>query len=336
MLQYITIRQLHKRGNNVTSYPIINTGTGRNTITLLISENAWASGDRISDANGDAEFLVFVNGVQQGGTFTALAPHATSDGTTVTNNPGEQTFNFSGDFAQTTTVQVKFINDAYGGTPVTDRNLYVDSVSYDASSQNVSAALLGNGPANFLVASPENPVSYGTGPDAVSLQISENAWANHDKISDGNGDAEFTVTINGVKQSGTFTATAARGSGDQTFSFKGTFGANPTVQVAFINDAYGGASSTDRNLYVDGVTYDGVNQNDSAALYSNRTASFQLQGGGTSVPAFYVSPNGNDPGLAVWGRRSRRWHVLSRRWSNRQRSRPRMWRRALIRSHPNR
>lgn len=266
----------------MTSYPTIKTGTGPNTVSFQISENAWANGDKSSDANGDAAFLVFVNGVQQGGTFTALAPHATSGGASVTNNPGEQIFNFSGNFGQTANVQVKFINDAYGGTPTTDRNLYVDAVSYDGSNQNKSATLSSNGSAPFLVASPESPVNYGTGPDAVSLQISENAWANSDKISDGNGDAEFTVTINGVRQGGTLTATAAHGSGDQLFKFSGTFGTSPTVQVSFINDAYGGTSRTDRNLYVDGISYGSVNQNQSGSLRSNGTATFNLTGGGSS------------------------------------------------------
>src|SRR5262245_2768901 len=195
----------------MTIYPTINTGTGSRTLMLRISQNAWANKDNISDANGDAKFQVFVNGAQQGGTFTALAPHATSNGTTVTTNPGEQTFNFMGNFGQTANVLVKFINDAYGGTPTTDRNLYVDSVSYDGSNQNESATLLSNGSTKLLVASPESPVSYGTGPDTVLLQISENAWANRDSISDGNGDAAFTVTINGVNQGGTFTATTAHG-----------------------------------------------------------------------------------------------------------------------------
>jgi hypothetical protein len=266
----------------MTSYPTINTGAGSRTLTLLISQNAWSNKDNISDVNGDAEFQVFVNGVQQGGTFTALAPHATSDGTTVTTNPGEQTFNFMGNFGQTANVLIKFINDAWGGTPTTDRNLYVDGVSYDGANQHEAATLLGNGSAQLLVASPQTPVSYGTGPDTVSLQISENAWANHDSISDGNGDAEFTVTINGVKQGGTFTATTAHGSGDQIFKFLGTFGASPSVQVTFINDAWGGTPQTDRNLYVDGMSYDGVNQNQSKTFFSNGTGTFNLTAGGSS------------------------------------------------------
>jgi Ca-dependent carbohydrate-binding module xylan-binding len=32
---------------------------------------------------------------------------------------------------------------------------------------------------------------------------------------------------------------------------------NHTVQVNFLNDAYGGTATTDRNLYVDEATYNG-------------------------------------------------------------------------------
>jgi hypothetical protein len=77
-----------------------------------------------------------VNGVQQGGTYTAVAPHATSEGVTVSDNPGEQTFTFNGTFGVNPTLTVDFINEANGGTPQTDRNLYLDRATYDVVAQN--------------------------------------------------------------------------------------------------------------------------------------------------------------------------------------------------------
>jgi hypothetical protein len=45
-----------------------------------------------------------------------------------------QTFNVLGNFgAGTHTVSVNFTNDAYGGTPTTDRNLYVAGATIDGN-----------------------------------------------------------------------------------------------------------------------------------------------------------------------------------------------------------
>ena len=51
----------------------------------------------------------------------------------------------------------------------------------------------------------------------------------------------------------------------------------------------GGTASTDRNLFVDGVTYEGSNTNQSAALYSDGSQTFAISGG-TAKPT--VSPSG--------------------------------------------
>jgi hypothetical protein len=90
------------------------------------------------------------------------------------------------------------------------------------------------------------------------LSISEDAYANGDGTSDTQGDAAFTVSVDGKQLAGTFFATASHASGaSQTFTFKGNWepGAH-TVAVSFLNDAYGGTASTDRNLYVNDITYD--------------------------------------------------------------------------------
>ncbi len=146
-----------------SSYPAVTTGSGPDSLVLQISENAWANGDKISDAKGDAEFTVSINGVQQGGMFTAVAPHATSDGVTVSSNPGEQTFTFNGYFGNGAhTVAVTFINDAYAGTPTTDRNLYVDSVTYNGTNTKQSASLNGDEIRNFTVTGGTIPSGTGS------------------------------------------------------------------------------------------------------------------------------------------------------------------------------
>ena len=44
----------------------------------------------------------------------------------------------------------------------------------------------------------------------------------------------------------------------ESFSFTGNLGAGShTLGVAFVNDAYGGSGSEDRNLYINGVTVNG-------------------------------------------------------------------------------
>jgi hypothetical protein len=112
----------------------ITTGSGSDTLVLTMSEDAY---------QGDAQFTVSVDGKQLGGTFTATAPHASGAG---------QDFTFQGDWATGThVVTVNFLNDAYGGSPSTDRNLYVNGISYDGTATDQGAVLLGKGPVSFPI-----------------------------------------------------------------------------------------------------------------------------------------------------------------------------------------
>ncbi len=127
------------------------------------------------------------------------------------------------------------------------------------------------------------PTTVGSGPDDFVLKISENAYANHDSISDAAGDARFEVLVDGKQQGGVFNATASHEAGaDQTYTIEGTFGAGAhTVSVQFINDAWGPNhpdtnGSVDRNLYVDDVSYDGTDAHQSAAMPTNGTRNFQI------------------------------------------------------------
>jgi hypothetical protein len=48
-------------------------------------------------------------------------------------------------------VTVRFLNDAYGGSPAADRNLYVNAISYDGTATGQSTALFWNGTQSFSV-----------------------------------------------------------------------------------------------------------------------------------------------------------------------------------------
>src|SRR6202044_2444522 len=51
-------------------------GTGADKLVLTISEDRYAGGGGTADANGDANFVVLVDGKQIGGTLTATAMHS--------------------------------------------------------------------------------------------------------------------------------------------------------------------------------------------------------------------------------------------------------------------
>jgi hypothetical protein len=245
-------------------------GSGSDHITLDLAED---------QALGvDAEFTVNVDGKQIGGVQTVTASQ--SSGQT-------EAFTFEGNWTPgnhdvTVTFANNFIYPGLSG----DRNLYVDGVSYDG--QTVSNATTpiyqsplfppnstvgnidGNGvfSVNDTTAVPSDaastptttpaPVSVGSGADTLVLQMAEDAYQ---------GDAQFTVSVDGKQVGGTQTTTAIVGQGQaQEFDVHGDFGAGShTVSVDFLNDKIGAfypgtqwaVDTTDRNLYVMGMSLDG-------------------------------------------------------------------------------
>jgi phage tail tube protein FII len=232
----------------------ITIGTGHDTLALRISEDAYL---------GDAQFTVSVDGVQVGGVQTAMATHADNK---------DQTFIVLGNWGVGNhTVSVDFLNDLYAGTPQTDRNLYVDGASYDGTAAVGTLALLASGTQSITVGTPiPATITIGTGNDTLALRISEDAYL---------GDAQFTVSVDGVQVGGVQTAMATRADGqDQTFDVLGNWGVGShNVAVDFLNDLYAGTPQTDRNLYVDGASYDGtVQPGDTLALLASGTQSFSV------------------------------------------------------------
>ena len=131
------------------------------------------------------------------------------------------------------------------------------------------------------------PVTTGTGSDTLVLSMSEDAYQ---------GDAQFTVALDGKQLGGTFTATASHSAGaSQDFTFNGDFGAGQhTVVVDFLNDAYGGSAATDRNLYVNGISYDGTASGQSGLLSNSGTRSFAV----SNPTAPSISETGDHGSLA--------------------------------------
>jgi parallel beta-helix repeat protein len=91
-----------------TSTPI--TADPTNTIAVHLSGDAY---------NGLPQFRLMVDGAQVGATQSVSANHSLAQW---------QTFNFDLASVPLSEVKVEFLNDAWGGSAATDRNLYVDSI----------------------------------------------------------------------------------------------------------------------------------------------------------------------------------------------------------------
>lgn len=102
--------------------------------------------------------------------------------------------------------------------------------------------------------------------DTLDVKVSEDAWQ---------GDAQFTVSLDGAQVGSIMTATALHGAGKtDDVVLMGHWGPGPhVVSVRFLNDAWGGIASEDRNLYVESVTYDGK---------ASSTPATELQWSGTT------------------------------------------------------
>jgi len=122
-------------------------GAGSDTLVLKVSQDAY---------QGNAQFTIALDGQQVGGVLTASSLHSsgTSDTVNVLANLA----------AGQHMVSVNFLNDAYGGTPDTDRNLYVDSATYDGTAvSGVAQTLYSSGPASFNVTDAPATVTWSSG-----------------------------------------------------------------------------------------------------------------------------------------------------------------------------
>jgi len=242
-------------GGGTTTPPVTppTVGSGVDTLVLDLSEDAY---------QGDAQLSVAVDGAQLGAAQSVTALHGQGQ---------SQAFTFRGNFGPGThTVGVSFLNDAWGGTAATDRNLHIDSATFNNVQVEGAAPLYNTGTVSFSAvesaASPPAPPSPAA--DTLQLSLSEDAWQ---------GDAQAVITVDGKAVGGTVTVTALHALGkSQAVTLTGSWGAGAhDVGVQFINDAWGGTAATDRNLYVDAVAFDGqASAAPAASLYTNGTAHF--------------------------------------------------------------
>jgi len=241
-------------------------GSGPDTLVLTLAEDAF---------RGDAQANIAIDG-------KALTAHPIT--VTALKNAGQsETFTLKGSFGPSAhDLAVSFLNDAYGGTATTDRNLYVNGASYNGfSPRPASAALDTNGTTRFTIppaGDPEatpttvNGGTFGSGPDTLVLTLAEDAFR---------GDAQASIAIDGKTLTAhPITVTALKNAGQsETFTLKGSFGPGAhDLAVSFLNDAYGGTPITDRNLYVNEASYNGISPRPAmAALDTTGTTHFTIR-----------------------------------------------------------
>ena len=271
-------------------------GSGSDSIVLSMSED--------SAVGTDALFTVNVDGQQIGGEQTVTASHGAGQ---------QQTFTFLGNYgAGQHTVTVTFANNFLMPGQSGDRNLYVNSLSYDGQNVSNSTKAIYESPlfppnsdhdiygnANFTVndttptsagnnSTTPGTVSIGSGSDTLVLKVAEDEYQ---------GDAQFTVSVDGKQVGGTQTTTAHLADGQaQEFDVHGNWGSGShNVTVTYLNDHIGdfypgtqlAVDTTDRNLYVMGLK---LNDGDAASgtpweLDSTGSKSFSVtagSGGGSS------------------------------------------------------
>ena len=252
-------------------------GSGSDTIVLNMAED--------QSLGTDAEFTVNVDGQQIGGVQTITASQSAGQ---------SQTFTFQGNYAPGAhQIAVTFVNNFQYPGSSGDRNVFVKGVTYDGQTISSTTTPIyesplfppnsteGNvfGNAVFSVndstgipdGAPSTPtttpgaISVGSGSDNLILNMAEDPYQ---------GDAQFTVAVDGQQIGGVQTTTAVMLQGQQQeFDVHGNFGGgNHSVTVTFLNDLIGGyypagtpglppgqwaIDTEDRNLYVMGASLNG-------------------------------------------------------------------------------
>ena len=255
------------------------------TIVLHVSGDAY---------NGNAQFVVSVDGAQVGGVQTVTANHSLGQ---------VQDITLTGDFYSLgpNKIDITFLNDAWGGSASTDRNLYVHSINvngqvlqgsaaennaaHGAQALDPNAAVMAiNGVATFQSVGIKGVAP----PSTIVLHVSGDAY---------NGDAQFVVSVDGVQVGGVQSVTANHSLGKvQDITLTGDFGkfGPDKIDITFLNDAWAGSAATDRNMYIESLDVNGVHflgntalnnatnnmpankDSTAAAMYINGTAEFNI------------------------------------------------------------
>ncbi len=262
------------RGNTVTGNNTANfSGWGGTGIYVFNAQDAEISGNSLSD-NGGGVFVYEENrgsGTQGAWVTRNVNVH---DNTII----GDEGPNGIGGSA-TNDGSIQFHGNDYNlsggasfyyGGPISASQW--QALGYDTpgsgSSYNASATTASVTASTTTAASATtSSTNQDGGGDTLVLRISQDAW---------NGDAQYTVSVDGVQQGGVRTASALHGSGQvDTVEITGDWAnGQHTASVDFLNDAWGTTRSEDRNLYVESITYDGARVGGDAVLYTQGAQSF--------------------------------------------------------------
>jgi endoglucanase len=203
------------------------------------------SGMTIKDANaGQTETATVTSSAAGNGTLSD--PNAASDGSTIAN--GVLTVSGSPSSVAAVLDGLVFTPSANAGAPGVAVATTLTATVKDGAGETSSAASTITATAPPIV-------------DTIVLNMSEDH---------ADGDAEFTVSVNGQLVGGDYQANALHASGDAgVVSLTGEWGSGVNdVEVSFINHAYG------RNLYVNSIAENGV-------TYAGTSASFPQNGSHT-------------------------------------------------------
>ena len=224
------------------------------TLVLDLSEDAW---------QGNADFAITVDGNQVGSTQAVTALHSQG---------ASQLFTFTGDWGTgVQDVGITFENDAWGGSPAEDRNLYVNSATLNGASTSADISMWSNGTSYVDVTAPSETLelggsstSYtsigqdtilgGAGADAVSLDGPSALFmgeAGTDAIAAGAGTdtiEAFSATMMVQAGSGTMSFIAGSASstvmgGSGTMTYTGGTGASTVVAASGASTLTGGNGS---------------------------------------------------------------------------------------------
>ncbi len=223
---------------------ITRVGSGPDTLALDLSQRAEPAG---------AQFTVDVNGVQYGGVQTV-----TADSTAGNVQELDVLGNFVPANSAPNTVTVNYLNAA-------DSLLEVNSATINGTTIAGGSEVLSNtGSMGFSFSPPPVPGTMGVGTQnfgaGQSLTSGPDVIVFHAAQDYFQGNAQFTISVDGTQFGGVQTVSAIHGNGQsQFFSVFGTFSGTNTVSIDFLNPASTGAGTAGlaRNLYVSNAAIDG-------------------------------------------------------------------------------
>lgn len=240
---------------------------------VVVTGNTLINGGGAPSGTGQGAITIFNN---EAGTYTVAG--VTISGNQIV-NPLNNAVQYVGNGIETGVAQnntVYTANTSWGFSSSGDAAATLSEsgnqlLSSSAYSQPLVAAGGGVSTTTTTPTPPPTPTTPSTvSPDVLTLHLSEDAYK---------GNAQFIAKVDGVQINQPTAVTALHSKGQvQDFTYQGTWAAGlHTLEIDFINDAYGGRASLDRNLYVNQPTYDGLTAAaHTTALFSNSSVVFTI------------------------------------------------------------